>query len=109
MAYEIIETCIGCTACVKKCPADAITGLRNEVHIIDPELCIDCGACGAVCPPEAILDECWDAANAQIRQAIRLGTVYSVDGKYLPLPVLLMLEPPPGVRGSMPALQRVAR
>ena len=57
MAYTIIETCIGCTACTKRCPTDAISGTRNEIHVIDPALCIDCGACGVVCPPEAILDE----------------------------------------------------
>jgi len=56
LAYKIIETCIGCTACTKRCPTDAITGQRNQLHVIDPTLCIDCGACGAVCPPEAILD-----------------------------------------------------
>lgn len=56
MAYSIIETCIGCTACTKRCPTNAITGERNELHVIDPTLCIDCGACGVVCPPEAILD-----------------------------------------------------
>ena len=38
MAYKIIETCIGCTACVKRCPTNAITGVRDELHIIDPEL-----------------------------------------------------------------------
>ena len=57
MPYTIIETCIGCTACTKRCPTEAITGNRNEIHIIDPALCIDCGACGVVCPPESILDE----------------------------------------------------
>ncbi|HEY8489615.1 MAG TPA: 4Fe-4S binding protein [Dehalococcoidia bacterium] len=57
MAYSIIETCIGCTACTKRCPTGAISGERNKLHVIDPSLCIDCGACGVVCPPEAILDE----------------------------------------------------
>lgn len=56
MTYSIVETCIGCTACTKRCPTNAITGERNELHVIDPTLCIDCGACGTVCPPEAILD-----------------------------------------------------
>lgn len=56
MTYKIIETCIGCTACTKRCPTNAITGERNQLHVIDPTLCIDCGACGVVCPPEAILD-----------------------------------------------------
>jgi ferredoxin len=57
MAYAIDETCIGCTACTKRCPTDAISGVRNGMHIIDPELCIDCGACGVVCPVECIHDE----------------------------------------------------
>jgi Na+-translocating ferredoxin:NAD+ oxidoreductase RNF subunit RnfB len=57
MAYRIIETCIGCTACVKRCPTDAITGDRKALHIISPDLCIDCGACGPVCPVDAILDQ----------------------------------------------------
>lgn len=56
MSYSIIDTCIGCTACTKRCPTNAITGERNHLHVIDPTLCIDCGACGVVCPPEAILD-----------------------------------------------------
>lgn len=60
LAYKIIETCIGCTACVKRCPTSAITGVRDDLHMIDPDLCIDCGACGVVCPPEAILDDMGD-------------------------------------------------
>ena len=63
MAYEIIETCIGCTACTKRCPTNAITGERDQLHVIDPGLCIDCGACGVVCPPEAILDEVGDVCR----------------------------------------------
>ena len=63
MAYEITDTCIGCTACTKRCPTEAITGTRNEIHVIDPNLCIDCGACGVVCPPEAILDEQGDVCR----------------------------------------------
>ncbi|MFN0094880.1 MAG: 4Fe-4S binding protein [Dehalococcoidia bacterium] len=64
MAYKIIETCIGCTACTKRCPTNAITGERNALHIIDPTLCIDCGACGIVCPPEAILDTWGDVCRS---------------------------------------------
>src|SRR5205823_11441846 len=52
----ITENCTGCTACMKRCPTDAITGERKLLHVIDPELCIDCGACGVVCPDEAIYD-----------------------------------------------------
>jgi len=75
LAYTIIETCIGCTACVKKCPTEAITGLRNEIHIIDSELCIDCGACGAVCPPEAILDDMGDICRTFPRRELPLAKV----------------------------------
>jgi len=57
MAFYITENCTGCTACIKRCPTDAITGERKMLHVIDPELCIDCGACGVICPDEAIFDQ----------------------------------------------------
>ena len=63
MSYKIVSTCIGCTACTKRCPTEAITGERNSIHIIDPELCIDCGACGVVCPVECINDDTGDVCK----------------------------------------------
>jgi len=45
----IAEKCKGCTACVKVCPVQAITGKVKEVHRIDPELCINCSACMETC------------------------------------------------------------
>jgi ferredoxin len=57
MAFFIVETCIGCTACTNRCPTEAITGARKTLHVIDPDLCIDCGACGVVCPADAIYDD----------------------------------------------------
>lgn len=57
MAYFIVETCVGCTACTNRCPTEAITGTRKALHVIDPDLCIDCGACGVVCPADAIYDD----------------------------------------------------
>ena len=56
MAFYITENCTGCTACIRRCPTNAITGERKMLHVIDPELCIDCGSCGVVCPDEAIYD-----------------------------------------------------
>jgi len=64
LAYYIIDTCIGCTACTKRCPTNAISGERNQLHVIDPTLCINCGACGVVCPPEAILDDEGDVCKS---------------------------------------------
>lgn len=48
------EKCIGCTACVRKCPVDAITGERKKPHVIDENICIKCGACATVCKFNAI-------------------------------------------------------
>ncbi len=56
-AYYITENCTGCTACLRRCPTEAISGEANELHIIDPEKCIDCGVCGLYCPVDAILTE----------------------------------------------------
>jgi len=52
--YDINDKCNGCTACVPACAYDAITGKKNELHIIDQDKCTQCGACYAVCNFEAI-------------------------------------------------------
>ncbi len=56
MPYAITESCNGCAACVRLCPAGAIRGERKALHVVNAELCIDCGACGRICPQEAVLD-----------------------------------------------------
>lgn len=56
MSYTITEKCNGCGACMRVCPADAITGEKKKAHSIDADLCIECGACGRVCPQSGILD-----------------------------------------------------
>jgi F420-non-reducing hydrogenase iron-sulfur subunit len=43
--------CQACMICHKKCPADAIIGGKNQIHVIDQEKCIKCGTCFEVCPP----------------------------------------------------------
>ncbi|MDQ0359853.1 NADH-quinone oxidoreductase subunit NuoF [Breznakia pachnodae] len=48
------EKCIGCTACKRKCPTDAISGEVKQVHVIDQEKCIKCGVCMDTCKFNAI-------------------------------------------------------
>ena len=44
------EKCKACMICLRKCPADAITGGKNRIHVIDQEKCTNCGTCFEVCP-----------------------------------------------------------
>jgi len=49
ITYSINNECTGCTICAKKCPVEAITGEKKELHTIDAETCIKCGICYEVC------------------------------------------------------------
>lgn len=47
-----IGKCKGCTACLKRCPTEAIR-IHNGHAIINSVRCIDCGECIKVCPSKA--------------------------------------------------------
>ena len=72
-----VEKCKGCTACLKRCPTEAIR-IHNGKSEIDPDRCIDCGECIRVCPHNA-------------RRAMCSKMEHYMDYKYkiaLPAPVL---------------------
>ena len=45
------DKCQACMTCLRRCPAEAIVGGKNKIHVIDQDKCIKCGTCLEVCPP----------------------------------------------------------
>ena len=62
------EKCQACMICLRKCPAEAISGGKNQIHVIDQEKCTRCGTCFEVCPP-------------------RFGAVKRISGEPVPPPI----------------------
>ncbi len=62
------EKCRACGICSKKCPAQAISGGKNLIHVIDQEKCIKCGTCLEACPS-------------------RFGAVMQISGEPVPPPI----------------------
>ncbi len=67
------EKCEACMICLRNCPAEAISGGKNQIHVIDQGKCTKCGTCLDVCPP-------------------RFGAVMKISGEPVPA------SPPPKER-----------
>jgi len=65
--------CKACMICIRDCPAEAIIGSKNQIHVIDQSKCTKCGNCFDVCPT-------------------RFGAVTRLSGEPVPTP------PPPEER-----------
>lgn len=46
--------CIGCSKCKRKCPENAIDGVKKQPFHIDESKCIKCGICLENCPKNAV-------------------------------------------------------
>ena len=69
VSYYIDPTkCQACSICLKRCPAQAISGGKNLIHVIDQDKCMKCGACFEACPP-------------------RFGSVMKISGEPVPPPI----------------------
>jgi diguanylate cyclase (GGDEF)-like protein len=65
------EACVGCLACLRVCPADAVAVEESAVRIVD-ESCVRCGLCLPACPHGAI------SARGELARAI--GAAVRGDG-----------------------------
>ncbi|MGE5028085.1 MAG: electron transport complex subunit RsxB [Betaproteobacteria bacterium] len=54
VAFIDEAACIGCTACIKACPVDAIVGASKLMHTILADQCTGCELCVPACPVDCI-------------------------------------------------------
>ena len=54
LAWVDEAVCIGCTACIRVCPADAIMGASKLMHTVIADECSGCGLCAPACPVDCI-------------------------------------------------------
>ena len=54
LAWIDEAVCIGCTACIRACPVDAIMGASKQMHTVLASECTGCGLCVAPCPVDCI-------------------------------------------------------
>ena len=54
LAFIDEDWCIGCTLCIKACPADAIVGSSKTMHTVIEAACTGCELCIPACPVDCI-------------------------------------------------------
>lgn len=54
LAFIDEAACIGCVACIRACPVDAIVGTAKQMHSILSDECTGCGLCLPPCPVDCI-------------------------------------------------------
>lgn len=54
LAWIDEAVCIGCTACIRVCPTDAVMGASKLMHTVIAEECTGCGLCVPACPVDCI-------------------------------------------------------
>ncbi len=59
--------CQACLICLRNCPVEAISGAKNQIHVVDQAKCTKCNTCFDVCPP-------------------RFGAVGRISGEPVPAP-----------------------
>lgn len=65
-----IEKCTSCGACIKWCPASAISiDTKKNSAFIDLDVCIGCGECRVTCP-ELAIDISWDTTTVLLQEKI---------------------------------------
>ncbi len=62
------DKCQACLSCGRKCPAEAIDGGKNLIHVVIQDKCTKCGSCLEACPP-------------------RFGAVRKISGEPVPAPL----------------------
>ncbi len=65
------DVCIGCVACIKACPVDAILGSTKLMHTVITDECTGCELCVAPCPVDCI--EMRPVTDEFLPRAMHLG------------------------------------
>ena len=55
IAFIDESQCIGCTACIRACPVDAILGTTKQMHTVIEAECTGCELCVPPCPVDCII------------------------------------------------------